>query len=371
MTAEDARKRGEADTPDERRGRCRSAALALGSRCRGCYPAKLTQRAPERSVEHTSERLKAKAPQPTPTQGDGLEEDGAQVRQRATHRQRRLFVRASDGETRRWSAGRKPRCDRHGHEEPGSRADRTERRGTVAAGRIGQRSRCDAGNTEATADRKERRKYRRHRAAETTGTDAAMRTGRTPPRGNQPATPARRSWTRTHGREAKGQGLARPLDRGAHGSLRSDGNDQTRAKRTHERAGRVAALRAAESGKPADVEVANNLTCASRGMALRASWSGAPRKKAAAEHLSGAQTVGQGVAEPARVLNARRRPATGVGKRRRSRRRQCHSSQAVLEHRVRNRQRGRERTSAGMPGESGRRGPLEAKRRATCDDGPG
>ena len=241
----------------------------------------------------------------------------------------------------------------------------------MAAGRIGQRSRCDAGNTEATADRKERRKYRRHRAAETTGTDAAMRTGRTPPRGNQPATPARRSWTRTHGREAKGQGLARPLDRGAHGSLRSDGNDQTRAKRTHERAGRVAALRAAESGKPADVEVANNLTCASRGMALRASWSGAPRKKAVAEHLSGAQTVGQGVAEPARVLNARRRPATGVGKRRRSRRRQCHSSQAVLEHRVRNRQRGRERTSAGMPGESGRRGPLEAKRRATCDDGPG
>lgn len=158
MTAEDARKRGDADTPDERRGRCRSAALASGSRCRGCYPAKLTQRAPERSVEHTSERLKAKAPQPTPTQGDGLEEDGAQVRQRATHRQRRLFVRANDGATRRRSAGRKPRCDRHGHEEPGSRADRTERRGTVAAGRIGQRSRCDAGNTEATADRKERRK---------------------------------------------------------------------------------------------------------------------------------------------------------------------------------------------------------------------
>lgn len=223
MTADDARKRGEADTPDERRGRCRSATLASGSRCRGCYPAKLTQRAPERSVEHTSERLKAKAPQPTPTQGDGLEEDGAQVRQRATHRQRRLFVRANDGATRRWSAGRKPRCDRHGHEEPGSRADRTERRGTVAAGRIGQRSRCDAGRTEARATRKASRGHRRHRAAETTGTDAAMRTGRTPPRGNQPTTPARRSWTRTHGREAKGQGLARPLDRGAHGSLRSKG----------------------------------------------------------------------------------------------------------------------------------------------------
>jgi len=266
--------------------------MALGSRCRGCYPAKLMQRAPERSLKHTSERLKAKVPQATPTQGAGLAEDGAQVRQRATHRQQRLFVRVDRGETRGQRAGRKPRCDRHGREELGRRADRTERGGTVATGRGAQRSRCDAGNTEATADRKGRPKHRRHRAAETTDTDAAMRTGRLPPRGNQPIRPARLGRTRTHGREAKGQGLARPLDRGAHGSHRSDGNDQTRAKRTHERAGRVAALRAAEAGRPVDAEVANNLTCVSRGMALRASWSGAPHREAGAEHLSAAQTVG-------------------------------------------------------------------------------
>lgn len=239
-----------------------------------------------RSVEHTSERLKAKAPQPAPTQGTRLAEHGAQVRQRATHRRRRLFVRVRGGATRSGSASRRQRCDRHEPLEPRRRADLPK---SEAPWRQGERSEggCDAERwTQGCAERRTGSSTRTRRGGDGR-TQRCARFGRLSEGTARPSPQgeATNGPTDVQRRVRSPQGFWTGRTQVA----RERWEDQTRAKRTHERAGRVAALRAADGGQPLNAGVAHNPTCASRGMALRVSFCGAPHRRAAAEHLSGWQ----------------------------------------------------------------------------------